>query len=213
MDDVVRDATMAGVARIVPIVTERSLVGLKALGRGHAHERWQRVAVASAKQCRRARLPAIDPPQSFDRVAGRRRSTDADCSSSSRHPTRTASSPMRAALAGPVPPAVACLVGPEGGWSSAERRSRSQCRLRAREPRSDDAARRRGGAGRGLARQLCVRSGVMEHRAASTIGGDEGNGFTNEETKTNGDARRTGRAARSAGGIGRAAELEAPGVF
>ena len=28
--------------------------------------------------------------------------------------------PMRAALAGPAPPAVACIVGPEGGWSSAE---------------------------------------------------------------------------------------------
>jgi 16S rRNA (uracil1498-N3)-methyltransferase len=27
---------------------------------------------------------------------------------------------MRAALAAPVPPAVACIVGPEGGWSVEE---------------------------------------------------------------------------------------------
>ena len=66
MDAVVRDATMAGVARIAPIVTERSLVGLNTLARGHAHERWQRVAVASAKQCRRARLPAIDAPRPLE---------------------------------------------------------------------------------------------------------------------------------------------------
>ncbi len=120
MDGVVRDATMAGVARIVPVVTERSLLGLAALGRAHAHERWQRVAVASAKQCRRARLPVIEPPRplrdwleaSFE---GRRLflvepSSDAG-----------GVQPMRAALAGPTPVAVACIVGPEGGWSAAER--------------------------------------------------------------------------------------------
>ncbi len=28
---------------------------------------------------------------------------------------------MRAALAAPAPPAVACIVGPEGGWSTEER--------------------------------------------------------------------------------------------
>ncbi len=120
MDGVVRDATMAGVARIVPVVTERSLLGLAALGRAHAHERWQRVAVASAKQCGRARLPVIEAPRPlrdwlsapFD---GRRLllvepSVAAD-----------GVQPMRAALAGPAPIAVACIVGPEGGWSADER--------------------------------------------------------------------------------------------
>ena len=63
MDGVVRDATMAGVASDRPGVTERSLVGLTALARAHALERWQRVAVSSAKQCGRARLPAIDAPR------------------------------------------------------------------------------------------------------------------------------------------------------
>jgi 16S rRNA (uracil1498-N3)-methyltransferase len=29
--------------------------------------------------------------------------------------------PLRAALAGPPPSAVACIVGPEGGWSAEER--------------------------------------------------------------------------------------------
>ena len=119
MDAVVRDATMAGVGRIVPVVAERSLIGLNALARGHAHERWQRVAVASAKQCRRARLPAIDAPRPLSEwlqapFNGRRLllvepSSDA-----------TGVELMRAALGGPVPPAVACIVGPEGGWSAAE---------------------------------------------------------------------------------------------
>ena len=120
MDGVVRDATMAGVARIVPVVTERSLLGLAALGRAHAHERWQRLAIASAKQCRRARLPVIEPPRPFvdwlgAPFEGRRLmlvepSADAD-----------AVQPMRAALAAPMPTAIACIVGPEGGWSAVER--------------------------------------------------------------------------------------------
>ena len=119
MDAVVRDATMAGVERIVPVVTERSLVGLNALARAHAHERWQRVAVASAKQCRRARLPAIDRPQSLtewlEAPFDGRRLLFVEPSSDA-HGVQ----PMRAALAGSVPPAIACIVGPEGGWSSAE---------------------------------------------------------------------------------------------
>jgi 16S rRNA (uracil1498-N3)-methyltransferase len=119
MDGVIRDATMAGVAQIVPVVTDRSIVGLSALGRGHAHERWQRIAVASAKQCRRARLPAIDPPRPFVEwleapFDGRRvllvePSAEAPDSLS-----------MRGALAGFPPPTVACIVGPEGGWSAGE---------------------------------------------------------------------------------------------
>src|SRR5919198_3556215 len=54
MDDVVRDATMMGVSAIEPIVTERTTASVRALRQGRPGERWRRVAVASAKQCRRA---------------------------------------------------------------------------------------------------------------------------------------------------------------
>src|SRR6478672_8502612 len=47
MDDVVRDATMMGVAAIDPIVTARTIVR----ARRTESDRWSRVAVASAKQC------------------------------------------------------------------------------------------------------------------------------------------------------------------
>jgi 16S rRNA (uracil1498-N3)-methyltransferase len=120
MDDVVRDATMAGAARIAPIVSERSAAGLAALERAHAHERWLRVAIASAKQCGRARLPVIDAPRTFQawldsppdglRLLLVEPRTDAT-------PART----LRDALDGPPPPAITCVVGPEGGWSASER--------------------------------------------------------------------------------------------
>jgi 16S rRNA (uracil1498-N3)-methyltransferase len=120
MDGVIRDATMAGAAVIAPVVTERSLVGLSALARGHALERWQRVAVASAKQCGRARLPIIQAPRPFTawldasfeglRVLLAEPSGDTEQIAS-----------LRTVLSSAVAPSVACVVGPEGGWSAGER--------------------------------------------------------------------------------------------
>ncbi len=62
MDEVVRDAVMLGVAAIQPVVTERSEISIVALERGARRDRWQRVAVASTKQCGRAVVPTIAPP-------------------------------------------------------------------------------------------------------------------------------------------------------
>jgi 16S rRNA (uracil1498-N3)-methyltransferase len=124
MDGVVRDATMAGVAQIVPVLSDRSLIGLTALRRGHAQARWERVAISSAKQCGRARLPAIDPPRPLrdwlESPFEGRRLLLAEPSSGSNEVH-----PIRAVLAGPIPQAVACIVGPEGGWSAAEREAAS----------------------------------------------------------------------------------------
>ncbi len=62
MDDVVRDAVMIGVTAVQPLVTTRSEVTRAGLERGRRRERWQRVAVASAKQCGRAVVPAVHEP-------------------------------------------------------------------------------------------------------------------------------------------------------
>jgi 16S rRNA (uracil1498-N3)-methyltransferase len=133
MDAVVRDATMAGASAIVPIVTERSLVSVSALTRGHAVERWQRVAVSSAKQCGRAHLPAIAPPSSFDawlntpsegnRLLFVEPSLEDSggwhsCGSHLRHIlTSFDEGASHSSASHPV----ACIVGPEGGWADGER--------------------------------------------------------------------------------------------
>ena len=122
MDGVVRDATMAGVARITPVVTARSQVKLSALERSHAHARWQRVAISSAKQCRRPRLPIIDAPKPFgdwlaEKIDGLRLLlTEPEAVDSS---VRS----LHDSLHGVSPATVACIVGPEGGWSIEERES------------------------------------------------------------------------------------------
>jgi 16S rRNA (uracil1498-N3)-methyltransferase len=117
MDDVVRDATMMGAALIEPLVTGNTVAHLKA---GRAPDRWRRIAIASAKQCRRAVVPAIGAGTTFadwlaaDRAALRLILVEPSASVEG-HPPST--------LAGNRPESASLLVGPEGGWSAAEIRS------------------------------------------------------------------------------------------
>ncbi len=120
MEAVIRDATMAGVARITPVITERSQVKLSALARSHAWDRWQRVAISSAKQCGRARLPTIDLAKPFEEwlqapFDGLRLML-VEPSTDGQGPAR-----LRDVLPSAPPAAVGSIVGPEGGWSSEER--------------------------------------------------------------------------------------------
>ena len=59
MDLVVEKATELGVRRIAPFVAARTV------GRGARIERWQRIAVAAAKQSGRTSVPVVDPVVPF----------------------------------------------------------------------------------------------------------------------------------------------------
>lgn len=63
MEAIVRATTELGVARILPALTDRTVVRLDpARGRERAR-RWQRVAREATKQCGRAVVPAVEPPK------------------------------------------------------------------------------------------------------------------------------------------------------
>ena len=64
-DEVVRDATMLGVARIQPLLTARCEVPRVRSGDTGRVDRWHRVAVSSAKQCGRAVVPDVMPVASL----------------------------------------------------------------------------------------------------------------------------------------------------
>lgn len=114
MDDVVRDATMMGVSAIEPLVTEHTAAHLKT---GRAPERWRRIAIASAKQSRRAVVPAIGAGTAFpdwlpqDRAEMRLLLVEPSAAVEG-HPVST--------LNGSRPASASVTVGPEGGWSVAE---------------------------------------------------------------------------------------------
>ena len=119
MDAVVRDATMLGASAIAPFISEHVSVPATVWRRAGAIERWQRVAVSSAKQCHRAVVPGIEAVRSLsqliddsvDRTLVVAVEPSAENDLGGRF-TKTVKRPPRStALA---------LIGPEGGWSSSE---------------------------------------------------------------------------------------------
>jgi 16S rRNA (uracil1498-N3)-methyltransferase len=118
MDDVVRDAVMLGAAAVQPIVTKRTEVTVAALVRGARVDRWRRVALASAKQSRRAVLPEIRMPLTFDNYLDE---PPPALQLMLVEPDASASTAPLAVLRHEQPPAdAALLIGPEGGWEARE---------------------------------------------------------------------------------------------
>ena len=64
-DSLVEKATEVGVAAISPMVTERTVAQP---GSARKPDRWQRVALAGAKQCGRSRVPRLDGAGGFAEV-------------------------------------------------------------------------------------------------------------------------------------------------
>jgi 16S rRNA (uracil1498-N3)-methyltransferase len=60
MDFIVQKATELGVARIVPVLSQRSVVRLDAAQAESKANHWRAVAVSACEQCGRNRLPLID---------------------------------------------------------------------------------------------------------------------------------------------------------
>ena len=124
LDAVIRDATTLGVAEIVPLLTVRVQAG--GFGRAGASpgDRWHGLAVAAAKQCGRAVVPAIHPPATFRRFL-----EDARPDAMRLLLAEPAAAPGRASFVldalrdAPRPACAVLAVGPEGGWTDAETRA------------------------------------------------------------------------------------------
>jgi 16S rRNA (uracil1498-N3)-methyltransferase len=115
MDFIVQKATELGVARIVPVLSQRSVVRLD---KAHAESKathWSAVAVSACEQCGRNRLPTIEAAQPLLNYLG-------DCAP--RAGPRLVFEPDCAA----PPPGMAqhsgvgaeIAIGPEGGFASDE---------------------------------------------------------------------------------------------
>ena len=131
MDEVVRDAVMIGVAAIQPIVTARSEVTPSSLVRGRRRERWERIAVSSAKQCGRAVVPMVLPPEPFEVVAAFIDERQLPSPTLMLvEPGATAATVTLAELDSHPPREATLLIGPEGGWTAEEiATSSARCRL------------------------------------------------------------------------------------
>ena len=129
MDDVVRDAVMLGVAAIQPIVTTRTEVTVAALTRGGRLDRWRRVALASVKQSRRAVIPEIRGPLTFESWLDE---PQAAATLMLVEPAAaTGAEPLSILRTQEIPSDAAIVVGPEGGWTDAELTAAGQRGIRA----------------------------------------------------------------------------------
>src|SRR5271168_807687 len=63
MDFIVQKATELGVVRIVPVLSQRSVVRLDAAQAASKQAHWRGVAVSACEQSGRNRLPAVEAPQ------------------------------------------------------------------------------------------------------------------------------------------------------
>ena len=119
MDGVIRDAVMLGATAIQPFLTRRTDVPKAAVKTGVRHERWERTAIASAKQCGRAVVPPVletvelEQLLTSDRGALRLMFVEPGGG-------ETAAVRELRTLEAEHPQAVVVLIGPEGGWERGE---------------------------------------------------------------------------------------------
>ena len=115
MDFIVQKATELGVARIVPVLSQRSVVRLD---KAHAESKsahWRAVAVSACEQCGRNRLPAVEAAQPLLSYLG-----EPARGSGARLVFEPQSPPhARTAAHGPAG-AAEIAIGPEGGFASDE---------------------------------------------------------------------------------------------
>ena len=131
MDDVVRDAVMMGAAAVQPMVTTRSEVTLAGIARSRRCERWERIAIAAAKQSGRATVPAILEPRAFADLAqaiGRLALPGPGLMFV--EPSATSGALALGDMDDPPPRETTIVIGPEGGWDPEELdRGAAACRL------------------------------------------------------------------------------------
>jgi 16S rRNA (uracil1498-N3)-methyltransferase len=110
---VMQKATELGVTRIVPLLTDHS-VPAEGLDHERAHS-WPAQVIRAAKQCRRGSLPHVLPPTTLDGFFASPAFTSADVSVMLDDRSDPTPAP-------PTPPRrIVLIVGPEGGFSDAER--------------------------------------------------------------------------------------------
>lgn len=116
MDWIVEKAVELGVQRLVPVAAQRSVLQLNGDRQDKRLAHWRRIAAAASEQCGRNRLMCIEPVTTLTNWL----------TTSSAEPRLLCHPEDGASLKPSLEPArragaVALLVGPEGGWTDAER--------------------------------------------------------------------------------------------
>jgi 16S rRNA (uracil1498-N3)-methyltransferase len=122
MEVIVQKATELGVSRIVPLLSERTVVQLPEGEDGKRLEKWRQVVVEAAKQCGQNWLPTVDPPVSLKRFFSEFDRYEASLIASLQDDARSFKQVLRdfREQHGRRPTSTLMLIGPEGDFTPAE---------------------------------------------------------------------------------------------
>ncbi len=116
---VLQKCTEIGVARFIPLITQRTVVRGPAAATPRKLARWRRIVTEAAEQSGRARIPSLDSPVHLDQAPQWLDAFDRCIIASPQQEHTSLAEALGAGRKDP-PRTVALLIGPEGGFSEQE---------------------------------------------------------------------------------------------
>ncbi len=140
IDTVIQKAVECGVSAVVPVICERCVVKLDEQSARRKAERWQKIADEAAKQCGRGILPKVEAPIKFGEALERMKRDE--------FPFMCYEGdgvvPIKELLNRKTAVEYSFIIGPEGGFSTAEQQAAAQimplCGLGKRILRTETAS-------------------------------------------------------------------------
>jgi len=114
---VLQKATEVGVARIIPVQTQRSIARAKQID-AKKLTRWRRILTEAAEQSHRGRIPEIQEPLAWDKTLSQLNDFDRALIAATSGKTHSLKEALR--TGGHPPSSIALLIGPEGGFTPDE---------------------------------------------------------------------------------------------
>jgi len=120
MELIIQKGTELGAARVIPLVTERTIVRLEPGRAVNRQQRWQKVAAEAARQSQRSLIPRVDLPTGFKEVLKALPDPETSlCLIPWEDESACFIKPLLRQRTA-IPESVWVFIGPEGGFSAAE---------------------------------------------------------------------------------------------
>lgn len=119
MDLIIQKTTELGVYRIVPVITDRTVVKINEKDKAKKTTRWSKIAKEAAKQCQRAYVPEIFQPVNFGEISEYIRGFDASVLLYENESKKCLKEVLKCYTINKIED-ISIIVGPEGGFTDQE---------------------------------------------------------------------------------------------